>query len=385
MSTIPPTSSSAGSTCRKRDAKHGRHPSAQVHRPLRQRPAIILVTDERSAGRHRIHGTTWSTFRTVGSSTGAMPSSTPSERSTNSRGTGHCAEAFNQVLDSQMALVPPILHFSKKTTGMLRFNGLCILRSARTHMVRGSRPPVRNYRAQLTILDEEFVDVAWLQYANDRGVKGRACRSDRVPGGDIRTVSSTDFACGLRRFGQQPRNSQPSARVTPACCLSSSVSPRPASRRLWSRSSGSSMRSDTTSLARARQRWRLRFRRVVHPAAANSVRDPVSRRGQAICEDDSCRTQGRLAARGPARPRPVRHLRHHVVLHEADAGGSARGPLSDHLGGWCRSGSHHAGDEDRPRVGDQSDHGWQSVQREVETGIRTESVAPPSRQAAYET
>lgn len=36
-------------------------------------------------------------------------------------------DAFNQVLDSQMAIVPPILHFSKRRTGSLSFNGLCAL------------------------------------------------------------------------------------------------------------------------------------------------------------------------------------------------------------------------------------------------------------------
>jgi hypothetical protein len=71
-------------------------------------------------------------------------------------------EAFDQVLDSQMALVPPILHFSKRKTGVLRFNGLCVLdRLELTWFEDGGRP-VRNYRAHLTILDEEFVPVEWL-------------------------------------------------------------------------------------------------------------------------------------------------------------------------------------------------------------------------------
>jgi hypothetical protein len=71
-------------------------------------------------------------------------------------------DAFNQVLDSQMALVPPILHFSKKTTGVLTFNGLCVLDRLELTWFEHDGRPVRNYRAHLTILDEEFVDVAWL-------------------------------------------------------------------------------------------------------------------------------------------------------------------------------------------------------------------------------
>ena len=72
-------------------------------------------------------------------------------------------DAFNQVLDSQMALVPPILHFSKRTTGALQFNGLCILDRLELTWFEDHGRPVRNYRAHLTILDEEFVDVSWLQ------------------------------------------------------------------------------------------------------------------------------------------------------------------------------------------------------------------------------
>lgn len=71
-------------------------------------------------------------------------------------------DAFNQVLDSQMALVPPILHFSKRTTGTLQFNGLCILDRLELTWFEDHGRPVRNYRAHLTILDEEFVDVGWL-------------------------------------------------------------------------------------------------------------------------------------------------------------------------------------------------------------------------------
>ncbi|MFL5676071.1 MAG: restriction endonuclease, partial [Chloroflexota bacterium] len=71
-------------------------------------------------------------------------------------------QAFDNVLDSRLALVPPILHFSKQTTGVLRFNGLCILDRLELTWFEDHGRPVRNYRAQLTILDEEFVDISWL-------------------------------------------------------------------------------------------------------------------------------------------------------------------------------------------------------------------------------
>jgi hypothetical protein len=71
-------------------------------------------------------------------------------------------DAFNQVLDGKVALVPPVLHFSKQRTGWLRFNGLCVLDKLELTWFEDHGRPVRNYRAHLTILDEEFVDVAWL-------------------------------------------------------------------------------------------------------------------------------------------------------------------------------------------------------------------------------
>jgi hypothetical protein len=66
------------------------------------------------------------------------------------------------VLDNRRTLVPPILHFSKKATGTLRFNGLCVLDRLDLTWFEDHGRPVRNYRASLSILDEEFVDVAWL-------------------------------------------------------------------------------------------------------------------------------------------------------------------------------------------------------------------------------
>jgi len=68
--------------------------------------------------------------------------------------------------------VPPILHFSKRESGAIRFNGLCVLDRLELTWFEDQGRPVRNYRAHLTILDEEFVDVGWLHSrvrASERG------------------------------------------------------------------------------------------------------------------------------------------------------------------------------------------------------------------------
>lgn len=124
--------------------------------------AIVLVTDERSAGSTSNpwddlvdipHGRIvyWGDAKF---DTKRLVDDFPGNRT--------LRDAFNQVLDSQMALVPPILHFSKRETGVLRFNGLCVLDRLELTWFEDHGRPVRNYRAHLTILDEEFVDVAWL-------------------------------------------------------------------------------------------------------------------------------------------------------------------------------------------------------------------------------
>ena len=71
--------------------------------------------------------------------------------------------AWDQVLDNRRHLVPPILHFTKVDTGSVRFNGVCVLdRLELTWFEDHAGRPVRNYRAHLAVLDEEFVDVDWL-------------------------------------------------------------------------------------------------------------------------------------------------------------------------------------------------------------------------------
>ena len=71
--------------------------------------------------------------------------------------------AWDQVLDNRRDLVPPILHFTKPEAGLMRFNGLCVLDHLElTWFEDDHGSPVRNYRAHLSILDEEYVDVEWL-------------------------------------------------------------------------------------------------------------------------------------------------------------------------------------------------------------------------------
>ena len=124
--------------------------------------SIVLVTDERSAGSasnpwddlvdiHRGRIVYWGDAKFD-----------PKRTVDGFPGNRALRDAFNQVLDGQVALVPPILHFSKRTTGVLRFNGLCVLDRLELTWFEDHGRPVRNYRAHLTILDEEFVDVSWL-------------------------------------------------------------------------------------------------------------------------------------------------------------------------------------------------------------------------------
>jgi len=124
--------------------------------------AIILVTDERSAG---TTSNPWDDLVDIphGRIVYWGDAKFDSRRTVDDFiGNRALKQAFDNVLDSRLALVPPILHFSKQTTGILRFNGLCILDRLELTWFEDHGRPVRNYRAQLTILDEEFVDISWL-------------------------------------------------------------------------------------------------------------------------------------------------------------------------------------------------------------------------------
>lgn len=81
-------------------------------------------------------------------------------------------EATNNLrLAGKLDAMPPILHFSKKRTGYLTFNGLCVLSDLRHAWFEDKGKPVKNLRALLSILDTETVNAEWLR--------------QRVVGGDI--------------------------------------------------------------------------------------------------------------------------------------------------------------------------------------------------------
>ena len=70
--------------------------------------------------------------------------------------------AFDLVLDNRRELAPPILHFSKPKAGIVKFNGVCVFDALELTWFEDKGRPVRNYRARLTILDVETVEVEWL-------------------------------------------------------------------------------------------------------------------------------------------------------------------------------------------------------------------------------
>lgn len=78
------------------------------------------------------------------------------------RGNKHLIKAFEKILENSMPEVPPILHFSKVESGVVKFNGLCALTNLELTWFEDKGNPVKNYRCELAILDAEKVDIAWL-------------------------------------------------------------------------------------------------------------------------------------------------------------------------------------------------------------------------------
>jgi hypothetical protein len=77
------------------------------------------------------------------------------------RGNRKLRDAFALVRASHLATVPPILHFTKPSPGIVRFNGLCVLAGLfRTTFTDPKGNEVMNYRADLTILNERCIEVA---------------------------------------------------------------------------------------------------------------------------------------------------------------------------------------------------------------------------------
>jgi AspBHI-like restriction endonuclease/restriction endonuclease len=75
-----------------------------------------------------------------------------------------CLKAvYDELLVGDRMLLPPILHFSRPSTGQLLFNGLCALETIELTWFEDRGRPIRNYRYGLSILDTEFVSVEWLK------------------------------------------------------------------------------------------------------------------------------------------------------------------------------------------------------------------------------
>jgi hypothetical protein len=84
--------------------------------------------------------------------------------------------AYDVTLNGRLDITPPILHFSKPRPGVVVFNGLCVFERLELSWFEDNGRPVRNYRAHLAILDEEFVDVEWLHR------RARATRQEDLEG-----------------------------------------------------------------------------------------------------------------------------------------------------------------------------------------------------------
>src|SRR5215469_13612092 len=75
-----------------------------------------------------------------------------------------CLKAvYDELLIGDRSMLPPILHFSRPSSGCLVFNGLCALETMELTWFEDSGRPIRNYRYGLSILDEECVHVNWLR------------------------------------------------------------------------------------------------------------------------------------------------------------------------------------------------------------------------------
>jgi hypothetical protein len=65
-------------------------------------------------------------------------------------------------LDGNNKTIPPILHFSKKKSGIISFSGICVITNVETTWFEDTGKPVKNYRFELTILDVEEINVDWI-------------------------------------------------------------------------------------------------------------------------------------------------------------------------------------------------------------------------------
>lgn len=78
------------------------------------------------------------------------------------RGNKRMLQVWERILEGDLQEVPPILHFSKPKRGVVKFNGLCILHDLQLTWYEQKGVPVKNYRFELKILDQDVVKINWL-------------------------------------------------------------------------------------------------------------------------------------------------------------------------------------------------------------------------------
>ncbi len=140
----------------------GIRPFKFLHLKLPVHAYIVLVTHERSANRA---SNPWED--SVDLHAGRIvywgdAKHDPSRHLDDFLGNRALRAAYDLVLSDDRALIPPILHFSKPRAGLVKFNGLCVFDRLDLTWFEDRGFPVRNYRAHLTVLDVDEVEVDWL-------------------------------------------------------------------------------------------------------------------------------------------------------------------------------------------------------------------------------
>ena len=96
------------------------------------------------------------------------------------KGNEYLQNVFDTVLENILNEMPPILHFSKIKSGLVKFNGLCALTNLELTWFKDKGNPVKNYRCELTILDSEEVKLSWLH--NRVNYKDQKNLNQKTPG-----------------------------------------------------------------------------------------------------------------------------------------------------------------------------------------------------------
>ena len=71
-------------------------------------------------------------------------------------------KSFEYHTEGKYFKVPPILHFTKSEKGKVTFNGLCAFTKLEITWYEDSGKPIKNYRSELIILDEDEINIDWL-------------------------------------------------------------------------------------------------------------------------------------------------------------------------------------------------------------------------------